>query len=375
MSSISSPKPVVLKKSLVVVALAGLSGILALIFHNLYQTTHTSGARISENEQVQLLATANDVSWYQQQEMKEKIHQSLRSQKITSFTPSPQPLVSPPEINPEKVKNEVEKAMKAPIASNQLTGDLKIYSGVDSSNDEKSQLRISDFKQSHHAENELLLQATKKVTDDNYLGSLLKDPVNPYELQTGTIIPAILISGINSDLPGQVIGQVRSNVYDSIAGKYLLIPQGAKLSGVYDSQVVYGQERVMVVWKRIIFPNGQSINLQEMPGMDSSGYSGFNDDVNNHYKKMFGAVLLMSVLSAGAQLSQPQNSNNPFSAPTVGQTIAQSLGTNLANTATMVTSKNIEIKPTLEIRPGYEFNVSVTKDIVFPGEYGSDQKN
>lgn len=141
-----------------------------------------------------------------------------------------------------------------------------------------------------------------------------------------------------------------------------------------DSQVAYGQERVLIVWKRIIFPNGQSINLQGMPGIDMSGFAGFKDQVNNHYGKMFGSVVLMSVLGAGAQLSQPQNNTNPFAAPTVGQTLAQSVGTNLANTATMITAKNINIQPTLEIRPGYTFNISVTNDMVFPGAYVGNER-
>jgi type IV secretion system protein VirB10 len=178
-----------------------------------------------------------------------------------------------------------------------------------------------------------------------------------------------LITGINSDLPGQITAQVRSNVYDSIAGNYLLIPQGAKITGLYDSQIAYGQERILVAWKRIIFPNGKSIDLQGMPGVDMRGYAGLHDQVDNHYGKIFGSVILMSLLGAGGQLAQPQNSNNPWQSPTVGQTVAQSLGTNIANTGTMITSRNINIQPTLEISPGYEFNISVTKDIIFPGSY------
>jgi type IV secretion system protein VirB10 len=125
----------------------------------------------------------------------------------------------------------------------------------------------------------------------------------------------------------------------------------------------------LIVWKRIIYPNGQSIDLEGMPGVDMNGYAGFNDKVNNHYMKIFGSVILMSIISAGAQLSQPDNSNDNNSNPTVNQTLAASLGVNIMNTSNTILQKNLGIQPTLEIRPGYLMNVSVTKDIVFPGEY------
>ncbi len=273
------------------------------------------------------------------------------------------------------------KDMSAPITANQLTSDINnnaqavtnnIPSLQTSGEGVGGQGQESHDDQNRQAEKKAFLEINGQPNlKDDYLGASLQNPLSQYELQAGTIIPGILITGINSDLPGQITGQVRSNVYDSISGKYLLIPQGAKLTGLYDSQITYGQERVLIAWKRIIFPNGKSIDLQGMPGVDISGYAGFNDQVNNHYFKIFGSVILMSVLSAGAQLSQPQQNSNPFivAPPTVGQTVAQSLGTNIANTATMLTQKNINIQPILVIRPGYEFNISVTKDMVFPGPY------
>ena len=213
------------------------------------------------------------------------------------------------------------------------------------------------------------LQINGQPNPNDYLGSTLQNPQSLYEVQAGSIIPALLLSGINTDLPGQITAQVRSNVYDSISGNYLLIPQGAKLIGLYDSQITYGQKRVLVVWNRIIYPDGRSIDLEGMPGIDLSGYTGFNDQVNNHYFKIFSSVLLMSALSAGAQLSQPQQNNSVFAPPTVGQTLAQSLGTNIANTGNMIAQKDLNIQPTNTIRSGYKFNVSVTKDMVFPMAY------
>lgn len=341
-----SHKPVVLRKSLVGAAFVGLSLIMMLIIYNLYQSTHEGHKLQNTTNVIRVMANQGDVNWYQ--------HKKSTPSDLSSHSPIMQHTISTQLDRSHEISQnspeDVVKAMSAPITTNQL---------------------ISDVNYNKSGEKKILLEATQHPPENDYLSSALANPINAYELQAGAVIPAILITGINSDLPGQIIGQVKTNIYDSIAGKYLLIPQGAKVTGVYDSRIVYGQERVMIAWHRIIFPNGQSINLQQMPGSDSSGYSGFHDEVNNHYAKIFGSVLLMSVLGAGAQLSQPPNNNNSFAAPSVGQTIAQSVGTNIANTATVVTEKNLGVKPTLEIRPGYEFNISVTKDIVFPGPYRS----
>ena len=126
-------------------------------------------------------------------------------------------------------------------------------------------------------------------------------PRTRYELRAGFVVPATMISGINSGLPGQVIGQVSQNVYDTPTGKYLLIPQGSRLVGAYSSDVVYGQERVLVAWQRIVFPDGKAMDIGAMPGADSAGYAGFHDKVNNHYLRTFGSALLMSAIIAGRQ--------------------------------------------------------------------------
>ena len=135
----------------------------------------------------------------------------------------------------------------------------------------------------------------------------------------GWDIPAILEQGINSDLPGEVKALVRSNVYDTATGKYLLIPQGSRLVGVYDSQIAYGQNRLLVVWSRIIYPDGSSINLDGMMGQDIQGMAGFHDQVDNHYKRLVGAALLTSAFAAGISLSQRQNTSL-LTTPTAGQT-------------------------------------------------------
>jgi type IV secretory pathway VirB10-like protein len=214
---------------------------------------------------------------------------------------------------------------------------------------------------------------------DDYLNASLQHPKSPYEVIAGTVIPATLIDGIDSDLPGEIIGQVRENVYDTATGKYLLIPQGSRLVGVYSSAVTYGQTRVLVAWNRLIYPNGDSIDLGQMPGSDVGGYAGFNDEVNNHYLRIFGSAILASLFSAGAQLSQPQNSNGNVNST---QILAASLGQQANTVGTMLISRGLDIQPTLKIRNGYLFNIMVTKDMVLqpwqgmqPLAYGASGRN
>ena len=205
-----------------------------------------------------------------------------------------------------------------------------------------------------------LAQPGSSASDD-YLQARITTPVSPYEVKAGAVIPATMIGGINSDLPGQVIAQVRQNVYDTATGQYLLIPQGSRLVGVYHSGISYGQTRVLVAWNRVIYPNGNSFDLGQMPGADDGGYGGFEDEVNNHYLRIFGSALLASVFSAGAQLSQPQNSNGTV---TSSQVLAASVGQQANTVGTMLISRGLDIQPTLEIRNGYTFNVMVTKDLI-----------
>jgi type IV secretory pathway VirB10-like protein len=196
---------------------------------------------------------------------------------------------------------------------------------------------------------------------DDYLNAGIQHPESPYEVIAGTVIPATMIGGIDSDLPGEIIGQVGENVYDTATGKYLLIPQGSRLVGVYSSAVTYGQTRVLVAWNRLIYPNGDSIDLGQMPGSDVGGYAGFNDEANNHYLRIFGSAILASLFSAGAQLSQPQNSNGNVNST---QILAASLGQQANTVGTMLISRGLDIQPTLTIRNGYLFNIMVTKDMV-----------
>jgi type IV secretory pathway VirB10-like protein len=199
------------------------------------------------------------------------------------------------------------------------------------------------------------------------LDSQVQAPRSPYELRAGFVLPAILISGINSDLPGQVIGQVSQDVFDTATGKWTVIPQGSRLVGQYSSDIAYGQARVLIAWQRIIFPDGKALDIGAMPGADSAGYAGFHDKVNNHYLRLFGSALLMSGVTAGIALSQPESLYG--SRQTARSALSEALGQQLGHVTAQMIARNMGISPTLEIRPGYRFNVVVTKDLTFSKPY------
>ena len=197
-----------------------------------------------------------------------------------------------------------------------------------------------------------------------YLREDIHKPISKYEIKAGSIIPAILDSGINSDLPGVITAHVSRDVYDSATGRHVLIPAGTKLFGRYDSNVNYAQERLVVVWDRLIFSDGKSLSLEEMLGSDAQGASGFSDQVDNHYGRLYGSAILLSFITAGIQLSQPDDDNFFDNSDSVGETLGGALGTNLGNLSTELVRKNLNIKPTIRIRPGYRFSIIVSKDMV-----------
>jgi len=200
-----------------------------------------------------------------------------------------------------------------------------------------------------------------------YLSGGMNQPKAQYEVKAGTIIPVTLITGINSDLPGTIIGQVREHVYDTVSGDFLLIPQGSRLLASYDSMVAYGQKRVLVCWNRLIRPDGSSIDLECMPGADLEGYGGFKDKVDNHFDRLVGGALLSSVLSVGATTSQGTWDNED--GMSTAQMFASNVGSEISSAGQQITRKNLEIQPTLKIRPGYSVNVLVNKDMIINPYY------
>jgi type IV secretory pathway VirB10-like protein len=208
-------------------------------------------------------------------------------------------------------------------------------------------------------------------TEDRWrLDSRTEAPRSPYELRAGFVLPATLISGINSELPGQIVAQVSQHVYDTPTGRHLLIPQGSRLVGTYSSDVAYGQSRVLVAWQRVIFPDGKALDIGSMPGADGAGYAGFNDKTNNHYLRIFGSALLMSGVTAGIALSQ-DDSDSSGDSQRSSDALSEALGQQLGQVTGQMVAKNLSIAPTLEIRPGFRFNVIVTKDLTFSKPYQS----
>lgn len=345
------PKPVVLRKTWILIAAFLLIIIIALIINNLYQASHPA-LHSSPADKIQIISSPTNTRWYQQQ-------------TVAELPEPPAPL----PVSVVKQQNEFSeddlKAMSEPISSHQLKANIPAVTGTTQSSVEKSN---PDQNRQNEKKAFIQIKSADNSSASDYLASRLQTLAIPYEIEAGSIIPGVMLTGIDTDLPGQIIAQVRSNVYDSPTGKYLLIPQGSRLTGQYDSQITYGQRRILIIWKRIIFPNGESIDLQGMPGMDKQGYAGFKGDVNNHYFRLFGSAILMSIIGTGVQLAAP-TPDNVLTPLTVKQALAQSLNSNLMSTGSSITEKNLNVQPTLEVPPGYEFNISVTKDMVFPWAY------
>lgn len=188
-----------------------------------------------------------------------------------------------------------------------------------------------------------------------------RNQLTDYEVRTGSIIPAMMITGINSDLAGEVIAQVSQNVRDTRTGKHILIPQGTKILGNYENDVKFGQSRVMVKWSRLVFPDGSAMDINPMQGGDQAGFSGFKDQVNNHYLKTFGGATLLSFISAGMQLSQPQDNSNEVSPR---EMVAAELGKQWGEMGKELVKRNLDVSPTIQIRSGYRFTITVTQDLI-----------
>ena len=214
-----------------------------------------------------------------------------------------------------------------------------------------------DFGQPHKEESE-------------YLGRERNAALGKYEVKAGWLIPAVLEQQLNSDLPGFIRALVRENVYDTVSGKYILIPAGSTLVGIYNSHVGYGQKALQAVWRRVIFPDGSSLSLGGFEGDDSEGAAGFRDQVDNHWVRIFSGALLTSLFAAGIEISQGQNSS-VLTQPSYGQQIGQAVGQQVGQVGVEVTRRNLNIQPTIVVRPGYRFFVRVEKDLLFRAPYSA----
>lgn len=186
----------------------------------------------------------------------------------------------------------------------------------------------------------------------------LAEKAAPYVVQAGTVIPAALITGIRSDLPGQITAQVTENVYDSPTGSYLLIPQGARLIGQYDSQVAFGQSRVLLVWNRLNMPDGTSIVLERQQGADAAGFSGLEDEVDHHWGQLFRAAVLSSLLGIGTSLGSSDDESD------IAKAIRESAQDSVSNVGQQIVRNQLDVQPTLTVRPGFPIRVIVNRDLV-----------
>ncbi|MDK1494570.1 TrbI/VirB10 family protein [Sinorhizobium sp. 7-81] len=186
----------------------------------------------------------------------------------------------------------------------------------------------------------------------------VEEKASPYVLQAGSVIAAALITGIDSDLPGSITAQVTENVYDSPTGSYRLIPQGSRLIGQYDSQVAFGQSRVLLVWNRVVMPDGTSIVLERLQGTDPQGFSGLKDEVDHHWGQRFKAAALSTLLGVGTQIGSDDEESE------IAQAIRESAQGAASNIGQQIVSRQLSIRPTLTVRPGFPIRILVNRDLV-----------
>ena len=243
-------------------------------------------------------------------------------------------------IDQALVPNPLDQLAALTLATNQVPTP-----GIQQTNEFAGQDRKAEF---------LASETDERV----YNPYRIQEPISPYQVMAGTVIPASLVTGLNSDLPGQVIAQVTENVYDTPTGQHLLIPQGARLLGRYDSAIAYGQSRALMVWTRIIMPDGSSITIENLPGVDLSGYAGVEDRVDNHTWKIFQAAILSSVLSIGAELGRDSNDDE------IVQALRDGGQRTLNQAGQRIVDRQLNVQPTITVRPGWRLRVIVNKDLV-----------
>ncbi|KRB49186.1 conjugal transfer protein TrbI [Rhizobium sp. Root708] len=258
--------------------------------------------------------------------------------------------------------SEIGKQAEAPLAGPSSTGSAPdlymaaMKAGVLSqATDPTGQVSKEDF-------------FNQDIRDLGYLPNQVVPPLSQNELKRGSVIPATLITGINSDLPGRITAQVSQNVYDSATGHRLLIPQGAKLFGRYDSKLSFGQERVLVVWTDLIFPNGSTLQIGGMAGTDAEGYGGFRDKVDRHLWRTFGSAALVALIGTGIDMAIPESSTLATQ-DTASDAARRNFAESFGRVTEQTISKNLNTQPTIRVQPGYRFNVLVDQDIAFPSIY------
>lgn len=225
-----------------------------------------------------------------------------------------------------------------------------------------------DAEASSQVRKDEFLRTARKGGSGTRVSSTRARQITPYEIKAGWDIPAILEQEINSDLPGEIRALVRESVFDTASGSHLLIPQGSRLIGSYDAHVAYAQSALLVVWHRIIFPDGSSIDLEGMNSQDARGQSGLRGSVNHHYGRIFGTAILSTAFSAAAIVAQSRR-QTILTVPSAQDVAAGAAASEVARLGSAITRKNLNIQPTIRIAIGTRFSVRVHRDLLFEAPY------
>lgn len=257
------------------------------------------------------------------------------------------------QLKAEKIKQleeEAEQAKKSAIS-------FQFYEVEKTNNQQQeSQQPLVDYDQNRQGSKKNFLLNEKSATV--YSNSVIISPLSPYELKAGDFIPAIVETAMNSDVYGKVVvAKVTQNIYDTVTGNHLLIPQGTVLTGVYDSNITWGQERLLVVWQRLRLPNGDTVTLDNLQGVDMIGQAGLPGKVNNHFATLLKGVLLSSAMGATAAIVTDDDDDWRSEA-------GEGAGLSIIQIGDKFTTKALDRQPTIEIKAGERFNVMIHSDII-----------
>ncbi|MBS0220923.1 MAG: TrbI/VirB10 family protein [Proteobacteria bacterium] len=230
-----------------------------------------------------------------------------------------------------------------PVSNSAASPDRRL--ALDPDRDQNDQQRKLDF-------------VNQQTEQRIYNPHALQNPISPYLVMAGSLISASLLTGINSDLPGLVVAQVTENIYDTVTGHILLIPQGSRLVGSYDSVVAFGQSRALLVWQRIIMPNGTSIQIDNLPATDQAGYAGLEDQVDYHTWTLLKGIALSTLLGVGAQIGFSSAQSD------LVQAVRESTQQSVNQAGQRIVQKDLNIQPTITVRPGWPLRVIVHKDLI-----------
>jgi type IV secretion system protein VirB10 len=290
------------------------------------------------------------------------MHRAEQGNTQTTGPASPSPSIDPQRAEVAARERETEDAAKAPIffrsSSVKSTASLVGQSTTEDaprSKVEPTQVPESELKPSTPSSSPATSRGDRAVLSKHSI----QPAVSPFQVMAGTVIPAALVTGINSDLPGVVLASVTEPVYDTKLGRHLLIPQGTRLIGEYNSQVAFGQRRVLLVWNRLIFPDASSLTLDGLPGVDTAGNAGLEDGVDRHWRQLLTGAALSTLIGVAAELASPDRNSSQ-----VVVSARQSVQESINQVGQELTRRNLNVQPTLTIRAGYPVRVIVSRDLV-----------